>query len=62
MVDKENVGSILNWGIDFAEDTQPTVIFVATDEVVHPQPSAFDDWQDLLNDYLGSGNRLEFVD
>ena len=62
IVDKENVGSILNWGIDFAEDTQPTVIFVATDEVVHPQPSAFDDWQDLLNDYLGSGNRLEFVD
>lgn len=61
-VTKENVGAIATWGIDFKEDEKPTEMLWITNEVVHPQPSPFKSWEDLFNDYLGSGNTIEFID
>lgn len=62
MVTKENVGAIMTFGIDFPDDEKPTEILFITNEVVHPRPSPFNSWEDVLNDYLGSGNKIEFID
>ena len=63
MVTKENVGAIMTWGIDFADDENPAEILFITDDRVHPpQTCPFKNWQEILNDYLGSGNKIEFID
>lgn len=61
-VTKENVGAIATWGIDFKDDEKTTEMLWISNEVVHPQPSPFKRWEEVLNGYLGNRNKIEFID